>query len=265
MNFENILVEKNPEGYAVLTMNRLQVLNAFNRQTFAEINGALDTLLADGSVRGLIITGAGRAFAAGADLGEIHEDGMEENRQYSRCAQDTFSRIEELPIPSIAAVNGFALGGGCELAMACDIRIAGEKAKFGMPEVSLGVIPCFGGTQRLPALVGVSMAKELIFTGKKISAQEAKEIGLVTRVVEQEELMHEAVQLMTQMLKNSSTAIKYAKLAIDHSRTASAKGGMEFERDLSAICYGLPDKAEGMAAFLEKRPPVFPSKEASIQ
>lgn len=257
MEFQNIILEKMTGGFAVLTLNRPEVLNAFNNKTFEEINDALDVVESDRSIRGLIITGSGRAFAAGADLSEIRYDGIEENRRYSQTAQRTFDRVEELDIPVIAAVNGFALGGGCELAMACDIRIAGEKAKFGMPEVSLGVIPCFGGTQRLPALVGLAKAKELIFTGKKLTAAEAEAIGLVNAVTTQDELMDSAMSMMMQMLKNSSTGLKYAKLTLNYSRNVTLCEGLEFEKDMSAICYGLPDKAEGMTAFFEKRPPEF--------
>lgn len=257
MEFQNIVLEKDSGGFGVLTLNRPEVLNAFNNKTFQEMNAALDLIETDRSFRGLIITGSGRAFAAGADLSEIRYDGIEENRLYSRTAQLLFSRIEDLDIPTIAAVNGFALGGGCELAMACDIRIAGEKAKFGMPEVSLGVIPCFGGTQRLPALVGLAKAKELVLTGKKITAAEAAEIGLANCVTTQEELLDSAKDMMAQMLKNSSTGLKYAKLTLNYSRNVTLRDGLEFEKDMSAICYGLPDKAEGIAAFFEKRPPEF--------
>lgn len=257
MEFENIVLTMDPGGFGVLTLNRPEVLNAFNNKTFLELNMALDIIEAEPSFRGLIITGQGRAFAAGADLSEIRHDGIEENRRYSQTAQKLFSRIEELDIPVIAAVNGFALGGGCELAMACDIRIAGEKAKFGMPEVSLGVIPCFGGTQRLPALVGLAKAKELVFTGKKITAAEASGIGLVNCVVPQEELLSSAAAMMTQILQNSSTGLKYAKLAMNYSRNVPLREGLEFEKDMSAICYGLPDKAEGIAAFFDKRSPQF--------
>lgn len=257
MEFQNIILEKMTDGFAILTLNRPEVLNAFNNKTFEELNGALDIVENDRSIRGLIITGSGRAFAAGADLSEIRHDGIEENRRYSQTAQRVFDRIEELDIPVIAAVNGFALGGGCELAMACDIRIAGEKAKFGMPEVSLGVIPCFGGTQRLPALVGLAKAKELIFTGKKLTAAEAEAMGLVNAVTAQDELMDSATSMMAQILKNSSTGLKYAKLTLNYSRNVTLREGLEFEKDMSAICYGLPDKAEGMTAFFEKRPPEF--------
>lgn len=257
MVFKNILFETRDDRIGLLTFNRPDVLNALNAATFDELNDLLDDLEADGSLRGLIVTGTGRAFVAGADLSEIKNDRIEENRRYSARAQRTFDRIAGLPFPTIAAVNGFALGGGCELALACDMRIAGTNAKFGMPEVGLGVIPCFGGTQRLPLIIGVSIAKELIFTGRQVGAAEAKAIGLAGRVLEQENLLDECFAVMRLLMKKSSSAIKYAKLAIDGGREMSLQAGLEFERELSAICYGLPDKDEGFRAFLEKRPPVF--------
>ncbi|MFP3156113.1 enoyl-CoA hydratase-related protein [Lachnospiraceae bacterium ZAX-1] len=256
--YHNIQLEMVRERIALLTINRPQVLNALNYETFRELNDVFDALTTKGSsVRGLIITGAGRSFVAGADLSEIQDDFIEENRAYSQLAQSTFNRLEALPIPTIAAVNGFALGGGCELSLVCDIRIAGEKAKFGMPEVNLGVIPCFGGTQRLPRTVGAGIAKELIFTGRNVKADEALEIGLVNRVVPQEALLDTAVELMELIVSKSHTAVKFAKTAIDQGRDIPLQNGLELEKDLSAICYGLPDKKEGVKAFIEKRSPSF--------
>lgn len=257
VEYKNLLFEILEGSIAVLTINRPAVLNALNVETFQELNRVLEEIEENPSIRGLIITGTERSFVAGADLSEIKDDFIEENRKYASIAQNTFNRIENLPIPTIAAVNGFALGGGCELSLSCDIRIAGEKAKFGQPEVDLGVIPCFGGTQRLPRLIGVGLAKEMIFSGRKVSAKEAKEIGLVNRVVPQEELMETSLELMKQMVEKSPIAIKYAKLAIDRGKDMALADGLEFEKDLSAICYGLPDKAEGVKAFFEKRKPNF--------
>lgn len=259
MEFENIQFEILSGGIGLLTMNRPQVMNAMNADTFAELNRLLDVVAADKSLRGLIVTGNGKAFVAGADLSEIKDDGIEENRVYAKLGQDLMNKLESLPIPTIAAVNGYALGGGCEMALACDIRVAGENAKFGMPEVSLGVIPCFGGTQRLARLVGSGLAKELIFTGRTVKAQEALTIGLVNRVVPQDALLDSAQELMALMLPKSGSAIKYAKLAINRSRDMGLEDGLEYERELSAICYGLPDKDEGVHAFLEKRAPAFPA------
>lgn len=259
MEFQNIIFEVRPGGIGLLTMNRPQVMNALNAATFSELNQLFDDIVNDGTIRGLIITGSGRSFVAGADLSEIKDDGIEGNRAYAKIAQDLLNKLEALPIPTIAAVNGFALGGGCEVALACDIRIAGEKAKFGMPEVGLGVIPCFGGTQRLTSLVGKGIAKEMIFTGRTVTALEAQTIGLANCVVPQEALLDKAIELMGLMTAKSGSAIKYAKLAVDRGCDMALRDGLEFERELSAICYGLPDKTEGMRAFLEKRSPVFPA------
>lgn len=257
MEYQNITFEMVRDRIGLLTINRPAVLNALSIQTFKELNVLIDELEESNTVRGIVITGSGRSFVAGADLSECIDAKIEENRTYAQLAQNTFNRIESLPLPTIAAVNGFALGGGCELSLVCDIRIAGEKAKFGLPEVSLGVIPCFGATQRLPRLIGSGLAKELIFTGRTIKADEAKEIGLVNQVVEQEKLLDEAIAMMEMIVIKSSTAVKYAKTAIDRGRDMALTDGLEFEKDLSAICYGLPDKEEGMKAFMEKRTPDF--------
>ncbi|MCC8150806.1 MAG: enoyl-CoA hydratase/isomerase family protein [Lachnospiraceae bacterium] len=258
-NFKNLKFEMVHEKFALLTINRPEVLNALNIETFHELNELMEILENSKEIKGLIITGTGRSFVAGADLGECADALIEENRAYAELAQSTFSRLEALPIPTIAAVNGFALGGGCELSLACDIRIAGEKARFGQPEVDLGVIPCFGGTQRLPRLIGTGLAKEMIFTGRKVMAGEAKEMGLVNKVVPQDALLEEAAAMMEVIVSKSHTAVKYAKAAIDHGRDMALADGLEFEKDLSAICYGLPDKAEGVKAFFEKRKPEFKS------
>lgn len=259
MEPQTILFEKRPGGVGLLTINRPQVRNALNAAAFAALEELLDAAAADKSLLGLVVTGRGGAFAAGADLSEIKDDGIEENRAYSKLGQDVMGRLEALPIPTVAAVNGHALGGGCELALACDIRIAGEAAKFGMPEVGLGVIPCFGGTQRLAALVGPGLAKELIFTGRTVGAQEALSMHLVNRVVPTETLLERALELVESMAAKSGSAIQYAKLAIDRGRDMALADGLEYERELSAICYGLPDKGEGVRAFLERRAPVFPA------
>ena len=261
MDFQNLVYQVSDDKIGILTMNRPKVLNALNINTFHELNQLFDELEKEPSILALIITGEGRAFAAGADLSECVDAGIEENRAYAALAQGTFNRMENLPFPVIAAVNGYALGGGCELSLACDIRIAGEKAKFGLPEVGLGVIPCFGGTQRLPRIIGVGAAKELIFTGNKIKADEAKDLGLVEHVVPQEELLDAAVALAKEMSDKSPSAIRYAKLVLNHGRDMTLEDGMELEKNISAICYGLPDKEEGMQAFMKKRNPSFPSAE----
>lgn len=257
MEAKNIVFEMHTERIGLLTINRPEVMNALNNQTFRELDALFDEIAGDPQIRGLIIIGAGKSFVAGADLAEIQNDKIEENRAYAQLAQSVFNKLEALPIPTVAAVNGFALGGGCELSLCCDIRIAGEKAKFGQPEVKLGVIPCFGGTQRLPKLIGTGLAKELIYTGRMINADQARQMGLVSKVVPMEALLDTALELMKEIIVNSSTAIKYSKLAIDKGRDMHLLDGLEFEKDLSAICYGLPDKEEGVKAFLEKRRPVF--------
>ena len=257
--YQNLKFEMVRPNIGLLTINRPEVLNALNIQTFGELNQLFEELEKSSAVKGLIVTGTGRSFVAGADLGECADAKIEENRAYAHLAQSTFNRLEALPMPTIAAVNGFALGGGCELSLACDIRIAGEKAKFGQPEVDLGVIPCFGGTQRLPRLIGTGLAKELIFTGRKVTADEALSMGLVNRVAPQDTLLDVAVEMMELIVSKSHTAVKYAKVAIDRGRDMALTDGLEFEKDLSAICYGLPDKEEGVKAFFEKRKPVFKS------
>lgn len=258
MEFKNIRYEEK-EQIGILTLNRPEVLNAFNKAAFKELSSFLDMIIEKAAVRGLIITGEGRAFAAGADLSEIKNDGGEENRTYAALAQSVFNRIEALPFPVIGAVNGFALGGGFELALACDIRIAGEDAKFGLPETSLGVIPCFGGTQRLQRLTGAGIAKELIFTGRKVKASEALSLGIVNKIVPQEELLDAAMAMMQEIVKNSPTALKYAKLAVNQGGNMALAEALELEMTLSAFCYELSDKKEGMRAFEEKRRPVYPA------
>lgn len=259
MAYKNILFSEVETGIGLLTFSREDVLNALNIETFHELNQLFETLENSNDIKGLIVTGAGRSFVAGADLGECADAKAEENRAYAQLAQQTFSRLESLPLPTIAAVNGYALGGGCELSLCCDIRIAGEKARFGQPEVNLGVIPCFGGTQRLPRLIGTGMAKEMIFTGRSVNADEAAKIGLVNKVVAQEKLMDTALEMMRLIISKSHTAVKYAKISVNHGRNMPLEDGLELEKDLSALCYGLPDKEEGVKAFFEKRKPVFKS------
>lgn len=257
MEFQNIRYEIIEDSIVLITINRPKALNALNDNVFADLNTAFDEIDKDKKILGLIITGEGRSFVAGADLAQLRDYGPEENRANAGLAQDTFTRLENLPLPTIAAVNGFALGGGNELAMSCDIRIASKKAKFGQPEVSLGVPPCFGGTQRLPRLVGYGMAKEMIYTGRMVKADEAKEIGLVNKVVAPETLIEEATAMMKKIISQSPRGIRYSKLILNETVDMSLSEGLEFEKNISAICYGLPDKKEGFHAFLEKRDPVY--------
>ncbi|KAB3533216.1 enoyl-CoA hydratase-related protein [Alkaliphilus serpentinus] len=256
MEYQTIKYEVLDDQIGILTLNRSNVLNSINNDMLMELGGFLDTVLKD-SIKVLIITGEGKAFAAGADIEAMSIMTSEEARVFAKEGQDIFSRIENLDIPVIAAVNGFALGGGCELAMACDIRIASEKAKFGQPEVGLGTTPGFAGTQRLPQIVGIAKAKELIFTGEIIGAKEAFEIGLVNKVCQPEELMITAIEMAKKVAGNSGVAIKYSKIAINNGYSMNMENGNLLEGNLFALSFAHEDQREGMKAFLEKRKPQF--------
>lgn len=259
LNFENIKVII--EGtIAIITMNRPKALNALNNQTLDELNAIIDSISADEEILGVIITGEGKAFVAGADIAQMKPYKAEEGRNYAEHAQSTFNKIEALGKPVIAAVNGYALGGGCELSMSCDIRIASEKAIFGQPEVNLGVIPCFGGTQRLPRLIGSGRAKELIFTGRMVKAEEALAIGLVNKVVAADKLLNEAKSMMNGIMIKAPMAVRYSKIAINIGLNLDLNIALELEKDLAALTFTSKDKDEGMGAFLEKRTPKFINK-----
>ncbi len=245
---------------AIIKMNRPKALNALNNDTLFELSGIFDCIRYDDSVRGVIVTGEGKGFVAGADIIQMQLYKSLEGRKYADFAQGVFNKIENLEKPVIAAVNGYALGGGCELALSCDIRIASTKAVFGQPEVGLGVIPCFGGTQRLPRLIGSGISKELIYTGRQVKAEEALSIGLVNKVVEHEELVNETKNMMKTILKNASSAVGFAKTAINRGLEMDLANGLELEKDIAAISFGTEDKDEGMSAFVQKRPAVFKNK-----
>ncbi len=247
-------------GYAILTINRPEALNALNKEVIADLEAAVSEIEANGQISALIITGEGRSFVAGADIGEQSVLDLEGGRKWGQRGSALMRRIEKLEIPTIAAVNGFALGGGCELALSCDIIIAGEKAKFGQPEVGLGITPGFSGTQRLPRRVGIGKAKELIFTGRMIGAAEALEIGLANKVVPQEDLMGEAVAMAESIAKNAPLAVKYSKAAIARGLEMDIDNGIAMENELFAMCFASEDQKEGMQAFLEKRPADFKNK-----
>ena len=254
-------VKGNIDGrIAILTMNRPKALNALNDQTLDELELLFDAIEEDAEVLGVIITGEGRAFVAGADISQMSGYGVKEGRLYSDRAQKLFNKIESLEKPVIAAVNGFALGGGCELAMSCDIRIASNKAVFGQPEANLGLIPCFGGTQRLPRLVGIGIAKELIYTCRQVKADEAVSIGLANKIVDETKLMDEAKDMMKMILSRSPLAISYCKTAINRGFDTDIRNGLEIGKECWAVVFGTEDKKEGIEAFLEKRAPQFPSK-----
>ncbi len=256
MVFQN-LIYRREEGIGILSINRPKALNALNTNLLTELNRAIDMACKDNEVDVLVITGEGKAFIAGADISEMKSMMAEDARDFSKLGNALFRKIELMEKPVIAAVNGFALGGGCELAMGCDIRIAGERAKFGQPEVSLGITPGFGGTQRLSRLVGIAKAKELIFTGKIIDAEAAEKIGLVNEVVPQEELMDRAIEMAKKISSASKTAIKYSKAAINRGFETDIETGLDMERDLFALCFATFDQKEGMEAFLQKRKPKF--------
>lgn len=244
-------------GIGVLTINRPEALNALNSTVISELETVIAEIESDKTLSALVLTGEGRSFVAGADIGEQCPLDLTGGRNWGRRGSALFRRIEKLEIPTIAAVNGFALGGGCEIAMTCDIILASEKAKFGQPEVTLGITPGFSGTQRLPRRVGIAKAKELIFTGKMIRANEAKEIGLVNAVYPPEELMNAAMEMADQIAKAAPVAVRYSKACIDRGMQMDIDDGIAVENELFAMCFATKDQKEGMTAFLEKRPATF--------
>jgi enoyl-CoA hydratase len=242
---------------AVLTVNRPDKLNALNDATIAELERAIDELRGRDDVGGVIVTGAQRAFVAGADIAELSGQRPIDAKARAAYGQLVFNKFEQSPKPVIAAVNGFALGGGCELAMACHIRLASEGAKFGQPEVKLGITPGYGGTQRLPRLVGRGRALQLLLTGEMIDAQEALRIGLVNKVVPTADLLPAAEAMMRQILANAPLAVALCIEAVNRGYNATQDDGLNLEANHFAILAGTADMAEGMAAFLAKRAPSF--------
>jgi enoyl-CoA hydratase/carnithine racemase len=254
---ENVLYETKG-AIAYLTLNRPKVLNALNQRTWEDLKAAFEEAREDPDVRGVILTGAGdKAFIAGADINEIARITAVEAERSSTFGQKVLSLVENLGKPVIAAVNGFALGGGCETAMACTMRIASETAKFGQPEVKLGVIPGGGGTQRLPRLVGKGRALQLILSGEIISAQEAYRIGLVNEVVPAAQLIARAEAILKQIFSNAPLAVKYSLEAVNKGLETSQAEGLSLEASLFGLCAGTEDKKEGTSAFLEKRKAQF--------
>ena len=237
---------------AIITVDRPDALNALNLEVLEELAQAADKAEKDQDVYAIIITGAGRSFVAGADIGQMKDLAPDEARAFGEFGNSVFLKIESLIKPVIAAVNGFALGGGCELCMACDVRIAGEKAKFGQPEVTLGITPGFGGTQRLPRIVGPAKAKELIFSGATINAEEALRIGLVSKVVPGEELMDAAMEMANAFAKNAQVAVRQSKAAINKGMQCDIGTGTAYESQAFALCFATEDQKNAMTAFISK-------------
>jgi enoyl-CoA hydratase len=257
MPYETLIVERDG-AVATVTVNRPKVLNALNAQTLAELARAIEELDVDADVRAIVLTGAGdRAFIAGADINELATQSPVAGRELARRGQALFARIEQLGKPVIAAIGGFALGGGCELAMACTFRVAADTAKLGQPEVNLGLIPGYGGSQRLPRLVGKDRAMELILTGRQVTAEEALRIGLVTRVVPAAALAQEAKLFAQELASKAPIALRYAKLAIERGVDMPFESGCDLEATLFGLCASTEDMAEGTKAFLEKRKAEF--------
>jgi enoyl-CoA hydratase len=257
-DFKNLTLEFSDDGaIAIITMNRPKALNALNAETMQELSMALEASLEPPETQALIITGQGdKAFVAGADISEFQ--GIEtvfEARELALGGQDTFAAVAAMPVPTIAAINGFALGGGLELALACDLRVMANGAKLGLPEVGLGLIPGYGGTQRLPRLIGEARALDLILTGRHVLADEALQLGVVNRV--SDNALETAEELARAIIKNAPTAIGLAKEAVRRGLTTTLNDGLELEADLFGMAAMTKDMKEGVAAFLEKRKPDF--------
>lgn len=256
MEFKNLLIEKK-EGICTVKINNPQTLNSLNVEVLNDLECAFDQIKEDDEIYVVVLTGEGKAFVAGADIAYMRDLNPEQAKKFSEDGSRLFRKIETLNKVVIAAVNGFALGGGCELAMACDIRIASAKAKFGQPEVGLGIIPGFSGTQRLARLVGLGRAKELIFMGGHIDAEEAYRIGLVNKVTDKDSLMEETYKMAEKIKSNSRVALKYAKESMNRGIETDIETGIAFESNIFGLCFASEDQKEGLSAFLEKRHPNF--------
>ncbi|MGI5911011.1 MAG: short-chain-enoyl-CoA hydratase [Syntrophomonadaceae bacterium] len=260
MAFVNLLLEKD-NGLGILYVNRPKALNALNQETLLEMKDALTSISHDPEIDVLIITGSGdKAFVAGADIAFMQNLSAVEARKFGALGQTVFRMIETMEKPVIAAVNGFALGGGCELAMCCDFRIASTKAKFGQPEVGLGITPGFGGTQRLPRLIGAGMARQLLYTADIIDANEALRIGLVNNILPPEELMDNVKAIARKIMKKGKLAVRFCKAATNEGLQTDIDRAMTIEADLFGLCFSTEDQKEGMTAFVEKRAANFTGK-----
>ena len=256
--YDNLLFEKQDDYIGILKINREKVLNVLNQATINELWDFIYEYIPNQNLRVLIITGSGsKAFVAGADINQMRNMDRDEFKEYCDTAHKIFNAIQSLDIPVIAAINGYALGGGCELACACDIRIASENAKMGFPEVKLGIFPCWGGSQRASRILGLGKAKELIFTGKIINAQEAYNIGMIEKITKQDELIDEVLKLSKTITKNSPLAIKYAKKAINKGTEIRLPVALRNELEMGIDCFDCDDRIEGMSAFIEKRQAEF--------
>jgi enoyl-CoA hydratase len=261
MSYKQIRLETSDEGIAQLTVNRPEKLNALNSETVAELRDAVQQVANDNQMRALIITGAGeKAFVAGADINQLALLSPIEAQVYAERGQHVFRQIERLPKPTLAAVNGYALGGGLELAMSCAVRIASENARLGQPEVKLGILPGYGGTQRLPRLVGRGRALEMLLSGEPVTAAEAYRMGLVNHVVPQPELLEFSRQWLRKALANAPLALGLTMQAVDVGLEAGLEQGLRFEAAAFGLTAATEDKREGTAAFLEKRQPAFAGK-----
>lgn len=251
--YDSLLLERKGK-IGIITFNRPEALNALNREAFLELNRLLDEVDEDKHIRVIIITGQGeKAFIAGTDIAEMQDMAPDQARDFALLAKSAIDKIEALGKPVIAAINGFALGGGCEVALACDLRIASQNARLGQPEITLGIIPGSGGTQRLQRLIGISRAKELIFTGEVIDAENALEIGLVNRVVPLASLLEEAEKIATKMAMHGEVALRLAKAAIHWGSRVSLAEGLQYEIECFSQCFATRDQKEKMRAFLGKR------------
>ena len=252
MTYESIIFEKE-DNIAIITFNRPEARNAVNNQVRAEFTAAIAEVEADDDIKVLILTGSGKAFVSGVDIKEFSKTTPYHAHNLFRLGE----RVEKLPKPVIAAGNGFSLGGGNEIALGCDIIIASERAKFGQPELNIGIIPGGGATQRLPRMIGVCRAKELIFTSDIITAEEAFNLGMINRVVPEDQLMPTAKEIAKKIATKSPAALKLAKQAINYGMQTNLESGLKYEYELYSLSLGLEDKVEGVNAFLEKRPPKF--------